>query len=79
MATTDSIEARAELAVDAACEIETLVVDILERIANNPRDGELSLRGACMRIRELSRVTITALSDDAGQVGELRARVTGVA
>ena len=79
MASTDSIEARADLTVDAACEIETLVVDILERIANNPRDGELSLRGACMRIRELSRVTITALSEGGSAMDVLRGRVNSAA
>ncbi len=82
MADTNSIEQRADVALDAVYEIEALSITLLERVASDPQAGDpmqsLVLRGMGMRMRELSRIAMTALSESNCGIDALRARVTGM-
>ena len=80
MATTNSIEQRADVALDAVGEIEALAVALIQRVASassadDPTES-LVLRGMGMRVRELSRIAMTALGEPDSGIDALRARLT---
>lgn len=67
-------KARGDLAIEAACEIEELCNVLRAAVVADGGYGMLALRGMTVRVRDLARVVISALSDGNDDTADIAQR-----
>lgn len=75
----DELSARNLLALQSAWQVEALSHMILSELASINTAGDQGIKAAVIRIRDLSKVVMSALDDDLHEVADLHLTVHGVA
>ena len=69
-------EERRELALEASWEVAS-IADALVEVSQTLSVDDLFIRGLSIRVQQLARVIMSALSDDVAAPADLRVRLTG--
>lgn len=75
----DDLSQRNRLALESAWQVEALSHMILCEIAKINISGDEGIKAAVIRIRDLSKVVMSALDDEIHEVSDLHLTVHGVA